>query len=267
MTVIKPKINGAWNLHNALLKTELDFFVSLASSTGVVGNQGQAAYCATTTFLDAFSSYRASLGLPASTIDLAGVAGVGYLVERPELHKQTVKLLGQEVSPKELLAVLDAAISGQIGRDSNYHSVVGLAYTGDEAQNFWSHRPMFSHMRARTRSQRKGESVTIRPSVSQNLREATSAAAAKKLIYDWLAAKFSAVLMIAEEEVGANKPLGVYGVDSLVAVELRNWISREMEARVILVDLLADNTLANLTEKVFQSSKLCETLRSQDNEA
>jgi hypothetical protein len=72
------------------------------------------------------------------------------------------------------------------------------------------------------------------------LHEAPSAAAAKKLIYDSHATKFSTVLMIAEEDLGAEKPMGAYGVDSLVGVELRNWISREMGASVMLVDLLAD---------------------------
>ena len=268
MTVIKPKVNGAWYLHDALLQNELDFFVSLASCTGVIGNHGQAAYCATTTFLNAFSSYRASMGLPASTIDLGAVAGVGYLAERPEVHMQIKEVVGQDISEKELLAVLDAAISSQIGRDSNYHSIVGLEYTGDQAQHFWSHRPMFSHMRVKTIAQRRdrNESAKVPQSVSQSLPGAPSAAAAKKLIYDCLAAKFSTVLMIAEEDLSAKKPLGGYGVDSLVAVELRNWIAREMEAKVILIELLADNTLATLTETVFQKSKLCQKLRSLERE-
>lgn len=227
----------------------------------MIGNRGQAAYCATTTFLNAFSSYRMSLGLPASTIDFGVVAGVGFLAERPELHLQSRKVLGQELSEKELLAVLDAAVSGQFSGNSSHYSIVGLEYTGDQAQNFWSRRPMFSHMRVKAGSQRD-ESVKNSQSVSQSLQGASSAAAAKKLIYDSLAAKFSAVLMIPEEELSANKPLGAYGVDSLVAVELRNWISREMEAKVILVELLADNTLAILTETVFAKSRLCKDLRS-----
>lgn len=75
------------------------------------------------------------------------------------------------------------------------------------------------------------------------------------------------MVKIAEEDVGADKALGVHGTDSLVAVELRNWISRDLQAMVILMDLLGDNTLATLTQRVFENSKLCENLRSQDGEA
>jgi aryl carrier-like protein len=268
MAVIAVKVHGAWNLHHALLENDLDFFVSMASSTGLIGNHGQSAYCATTTFLDAFSSYRASMGLPAHTINLGVVVGVGYFVERPELGLQGKKTLGQEINETKLLAVLDGAMSGQMGKESHYHSIVGLEYTGDDAQNFWSRRPIFSHLRAKKGPRRNDHdgSAETTESVSKRLHEAPSAAAAKKLIYDSLATKFSTVLMIAEEDLGAEKPMGAYGVDSLVGVELRNWISREMGASVMLVDLLADNTLAGLTELVFRRSKLCEKLHSQDGE-
>lgn len=67
--------------------------------------------------------------------------------------------------------------------------------------------------------------------------------------------------MVEEEDLHPDKALAAYGIDSLVAVEVRNWIIREMDATVILIDLLADNTLAGLTETVFRKSNLCEHLR------
>lgn len=186
MAVIEPKVHGAWNLHEALLENDLDFFVSLASGAGLVGNPGQSAYCATVTFLDACSSYRASLGLAGNTIDLGAVNGVGYLAERPELHRQTKKVSGRDINEKELLAIVNVAISGQIGKDPNCHSIFGIEYTGDEEQSFWGRRPMFSQMRITNRSRQKdrGASAEMPQSISKDLHEAPSAAAAKKLIYD-----------------------------------------------------------------------------------
>lgn len=121
---------------------------------------------------------------------------------------------------------------------------------------------MFSHMRVKkSNRQSDASSTTTRASARQTLIEAESLAAAKQVIYDCLAVKFSTVLMIDEEDLNPNKALGMYGTDSLIAVELRNWIRREMEATVILMDLLADNTLATLTETVVHKSKLCERWR------
>ncbi|KAL9126150.1 MAG: hypothetical protein Q9217_004761 [Psora testacea] len=263
MAVIRPKVEGAWNLHNTLLNNDLDFFVSIASTTGLIGNHGQSAYCATTTFLEAFSAYRASLGLAASTIDLGAVTEVGYLaVQSEKMQDQMRMVMGAEINQRELLAIIDAAISGHIGKGSNYHSITGLRCTGNDAQKFWSYDPIFSHMRVKKSAvQRDIGSATTAFSVRQRLAEVESSGAAKKVIYDCLAAKFSTVLMIAEEDLSPDKPLGAYGTDSLVAVELRNWIGREMEATVILMDLLADNTLATLTDTVIHKSKLCEQWR------
>ncbi len=72
--------------------------------------------------------------------------------------------------------------------------------------------------------------------------------------------------MIHEEDLSADKPLGGYGMDSLVAVELRNWIARETDAVVMLIDLLADSTLGGLAEVVWRRSRLFEEFRARERE-
>ena len=79
-----PKIQGSWNLHE-LLPKDMDFFVELSSSTGVVGNQGQANYAAGNTYEDALAHYRSAQGLPAVSLDLGMIRGVGVVEENPEL--------------------------------------------------------------------------------------------------------------------------------------------------------------------------------------
>ncbi len=239
----------------------------MASVTGVFGNQGQSAYGATTTFLEAFSAYRASLGLAATTIDLGPVIEVGGLTRQSAaMRNQATDVMGGEVSEREVLAVMDAAISGAVvGRDSHYCTIVGLQSTGSSAQGFWAQTPMFSHMRVRKgvggQKEEDGGRVLERESIRRQLVGAGSLAEARTVIYDGLALKMSAVLMIEDEDLSPDRPLGSYGSDSLVAVEIRNWIRREMEATVILMDMLADNTLSTLTESVLSKSKLCERLR------
>lgn len=271
--VIQPKVVGAWNLHHALLEQEpLDFFVNLASVVGIIGNHGQAAYGATTTFLSSFASYRSSLGLAASTVNLGAVADVGYLAEqRPDLQPTIKALTGTEIHENELVAIIEAAVRGIIGQDNSYHSITGLVYTGAKIQTeIWSSDTKFSHMRHK-RGRIEGPDLTTTNgsvaavgtrSVYQQLTPVNSVEKAKKIVYNSLATKVSSVLMLHEDDITAQKALGSYGIDSLVAVELRNWIGREMEATVMLMDLLADNTLAILTETVWKKSKLCERFRA-----
>jgi len=85
--VITCKLAGTWNLHKAAMEANLnlDFFSMLSSISGVVGQKGQANYAAANAFLDAFASYRRSLGLQANSIDLGAVEEVGYISRNSDL--------------------------------------------------------------------------------------------------------------------------------------------------------------------------------------
>ncbi|KAF2144356.1 uncharacterized protein K452DRAFT_222743, partial [Aplosporella prunicola CBS 121167] len=73
---IKPKVDGAWNIHNALGDTPLDFFILFSSLSCVVGQVGPANYAAANAFLTAFTQYRHSL-------DIGVMEDVGYVCEIP----------------------------------------------------------------------------------------------------------------------------------------------------------------------------------------
>src|ERR1700712_5217481 len=102
--VTRPKVQGTWNLHSHLPK-DMDFFLMLSSVSGIVGNATQAAYAAGSTFMDAFATYRNSLRLPAVTIDLGVILGVGYLANNKELT-QAMERQGFEGTNEKLLMAL-----------------------------------------------------------------------------------------------------------------------------------------------------------------
>jgi zearalenone synthase (highly reducing iterative type I polyketide synthase) len=47
-----------------------------------------------------------------------------------------------------------------------------------------------------------------------------------------------------------------YGVDSIVALEVRNWIARELKANIALLGILAAVPLSVFAEKIAEKSKL-----------
>jgi len=83
---LKPKVQGSWNLHEAL-PSNMDFFVLLSSATGILGNRSQANYASGNTYQDALAKHRVSKGLPATSIDLGSILSVGYVAENKEKLK------------------------------------------------------------------------------------------------------------------------------------------------------------------------------------
>ncbi|PYH44655.1 type I polyketide synthase [Aspergillus saccharolyticus JOP 1030-1] len=65
-TVRQPKIDGTYNLHDALQGQSLDFFIILSSYMGLVGSPGQSNYAAASTFQDAFAGVPALVGYAVS---------------------------------------------------------------------------------------------------------------------------------------------------------------------------------------------------------
>lgn len=257
-SVTSPKVAGAWNLHRALLKTELDFFVTISSAAGAVGNRGQAAYAAANCFLNAFCQYRIKKGLPASSIDLTAVSDVGYLAENAEKATQVAENLGSEtISEVEVLALLAAAVTGRMARDCNSHCMTGLKIAAKTRNLFWVGDAKFSHLR-READARLQDETTAAPvlSLSNALKNSQSYESAISLIYNGLVTKVSAILMVPQDEMDPAKPIAGYGLDSLVAIEIRNWITRELDASLQVLELLTSSSIMNLAETILEKSKL-----------
>ena len=77
---------------------------------------------------------------------------------------------------------------------------------------------------------------------------------ANQVVYDSVAAKFSSILMIPAEDIVPSKPIVAYGLDSLVSVEIRNWISRELGVKMQLLEVLNSSSLQALAATIVRES-------------
>lgn len=265
-TVVRSKVSGAWNLHTALADHPLDFLVALSSVAGIIGNQGQSAYAAANTFLDSLARHRRACGQPGAALDLAAVSDAGYLAENAERQRQVLQQIGGEaVSEKEILALLAAVVARDGAQAASGGQVLtGLRLSPAAPATFWSADARFAPLRARLKELRAAAeggdgaaaaAASISPGAA--LKRATSYAEAHSVVVDALLDKAAGVLMLPREELDPSKGTVFYGLDSLVSIEIRNWITREFGAVLQILDLLSSGSFSALAETVIKKTELC----------
>ncbi|TIA62468.1 polyketide synthase [Aureobasidium pullulans] len=253
--VVNPKVTGTLNLHNTLGSSKLDFFIALSSVAGVVGNRGQAAYAAANVFLDTFMAHRNAQGLPGTSLDLTAVSDVGYLADNSERAADVLRNLGGEtIEESEILGLLTAAVTGKITA-SNNHVITGLKIQPG-SEPFWSHDAKFSNLLAAAVSQTSQEGGNVNVPLPQALKTAGTSDKALEVLYAALVTKLAAVLMLSVEEMEPSAAVASYSLDSLAAIEVRNWIAREADANVQVLELLTSPSLMELAKLILKKSKL-----------
>ncbi|KAK3303121.1 polyketide synthase [Chaetomium strumarium] len=255
--VIEGKVQGGWNLHHALANEPLDFFVAISSAAGAVGNRGQAAYSAANCFLNALVQHRLAQGLPASSLDLTAVSDSGYLAEDLEKAAEVARNLGSDsICESEVLALLNAAIDGTMGSTCNNHTITGMRITAT-MRPFWTEDAKFKAMRiAAEEAAAKDAALNTVVSFGAALKAAKTRAEAEDVVCRGLADKISSVLMMDAEEMDVTRSLSHYPLDSLVAIEIRNFITREFEANLQVLELLSSGSIQTLAKGVCAKSKL-----------
>jgi acyl transferase domain-containing protein len=111
--VMAPKVLGAWNLHQLSRGHDLDFLVLFSSSAALLGTAGQGAYAAANAFLDALAHHRRALGLPAVSINWGPWAGAGMAAKLGEVHRHRLRRQGfTAIDPAQGMEALRQAIAG-----------------------------------------------------------------------------------------------------------------------------------------------------------
>ncbi len=95
---------------------------------------------------------------------------------------------------------------------------------------------------------------------------ADSPGAAEEIVCEGLVKKLCRALMIEAEDIDTGKPMHAYGVDSLVAVELRSWLTKEMGAEVAVFDIMGSGSIKELAGVVAGKSRCVEVKRGEVSE-
>lgn len=263
-----PKVQGSWNLHE-LMPHDLDFFIMLSSLAGILGNRGQSNYCAGNTYQDQLAHYRRSLGLPGQVVDLGAIGGLGWFEENKEDLKFAETMQNLIVRADEFYALMKSAITGYShgGNRVPTQIVTGVGSGGLNKANraagakvdyYWlNESPRMSYLRQLDlHSTLQAEEGDEMGELKGSLTAVTTHAQATDLIQNAVASKLAKSMMIAVDEIDVNRPVSSYGVDSLVAAEMRNWCFRDLKADISVFELLSGNSIMMLADKIANKSAL-----------
>ena len=263
-SALKPKVLGSWNLHTVLPKN-MDFFVMLSSVAGIFGNRGQANYAAGNTFQDALAAYRVSQGMNASSINLGSVSNVGWVAENRSSMRTHTATLFELLREDEVHATVEFLIDPRQNKGcSNGRQrsqlVLGLPTAEMCRQNgvptpTYLDYSTFTHFRssATTKSIDVSEQKTV--STAALLTATSGFEAAVAVVSNGIVERLSSLLAIPSSEFDAHC-FGFGGIDSLVAMEFRSWVVKELKAEISLLDIMGAENIKALSEKIASRSRL-----------
>ncbi|KAI1468109.1 putative polyketide synthase [Daldinia caldariorum] len=272
LATTRSKVQGSWNLHRHLPE-DLDFFVMLSSIAGIGGSRGQGNYAAGNTYQDALAHHRRNLGLSACAIDVGMVLGAGFLSDettddRVLENMQSWIVIG--ISEKEFLSILQAAITGRSSNSSSSSDddgarvppqvmtglgTGGILLRGAREEPYYYKDVKFAHLAEVDTHQLARATHEDTVQLRAQLAQAGSIEQAADIVAEALVKKLAKSMMISAEDIEISRPVSSYGVDSLLAVELRSWIYSEIQSDISVFDLLSKTALASLARKIVLGSK------------
>lgn len=257
--VIKAKIEGSINLHNLIPNQhDLDFFILLSSIVGIIGVVGEANYASGCAFQDALARHRVSQGLRGTSLNLGMIQSAGYVSNKPEVERLLVKQGGLPVKLEHVFRLLKLVIVEPATKPDDCQIAIGIHYDYDVSNKkslpAFLLDPRFVHLIGRAAGDSGADPGTV--GIKELLRKAPSYNEALKIMTDAFLEQLASILGLAKEDISPTQRTMDLGVDSLVAIELRNWIVSDLEAEVKVFEILGTNSIAKFLEKVSERSKL-----------
>ena len=240
---LAPKLAGTWNLERQLTES-LDFFISFSSLASLLPAPGQANYAAGNAFLDAHAHWRQACGKPALSVNWGPWADVGFGATEEGLraHQRLESFGMRRLSPNQALGALDALM----GIESVQAVVVNVDWEIlTRVDSMLAGLPLLK------------EVAGLAPVSTSSLRHmpGTSPVEAGETVYSEVAQIVAGVLRQPRVELRIDEPLPNLGLDSLMAMEIKNRILSQMDVNIPVSQFLGGASVRALANCVATDLK------------
>jgi len=256
MANLRPKVGGAWVLDRCLQSESLDFFVLFSSASGTLSSPDLAAYAAANAFLDAMAGHRRARGLAALSIAWGAWGGPGLAAKWGTAGSTSGGAMGW-ISPEQGLD-----LAGRLWHWHEPHvAVLPVDWSVWRAKYPEAARlPLLTEIVGpfsdSTRVTGRVGSLERVPLL------ALEDAQRQSRLETWLSGQVAEVLLLSVEDMDPDQPLNTMGLDSLMALEIRNRVESALEVSISIVDLIRGpsirQTATRLKEMLERGEKATE---------
>jgi len=250
--VLQPKVLGGWLLHRLLENAPIDFFVLFSSVSSLLAQPGQGNYAAANAFLDALAHYRRIQGQPALSINWGIWAELGFATTPggKRLAQHLARLGIGSLEPKQGLEVL-----GRLLRQDSVQVAV-MPVNWSKLRDFYPASrklPLLSYLLQEEvdflaeAGNQKGKGR-----VTRDVLLAAEPSECQQLLESYLGEQVARVLGLATSQLDLQQPLNNLGLDSLMAVELKNLIESDLGVAVSVTNFLQGSSVAQLATQMLE---------------
>ncbi|TGO03759.1 hypothetical protein PN36_00390 [Candidatus Thiomargarita nelsonii] len=256
MRVMAPKVVGTWHLHTLTQDLPLDFFVCFSSSSTLMGATGQGNYVAANTFMDALAHHRRARGLPSLSINWGVWADAGMAANLGSYDQNRFAEYGiGKIATKQGLQVFGELLEQnavQVGVMQVNWSKLLQQFSPNNEPPLLSELVNQIHQVEETEQQPARQLEELR---LQFKKASPDERIARLTAY--LQTQVANALRLNTAQLDVQQPLNNIGVDSLMAVELRNKVRKELGVDVPIVKFMEGASVVDLATQL--SLQLTET--------
>ena len=253
--VFAPKVAGAWNLHRLTEHLPLDFFVLFSSVSSLWGGAGQGNYAAANTFLDTLAHYRQARGLTAVSINWGAWAEVGMAADMGEAVERRRAMAGMgKIEPElgmKILGQIIRADDPQVGVIPADWSRYGQQFSTEVQKTFLA--PLIQAKRTSSKNQ-SAKRAEAQPKVLKQLETAKNGDERKVILIGYVQTEIARIGGMDKDKLEMHYSLDEMGIDSLMAIELRNRIAADLKVDIPMNEFLSNPSITYLADLLLKQS-------------